>query len=342
MADLRRYFGKDRVYFDIDSNTSAQNYVTALNRALAGSRAVIAVLGPQWLDARKPDGRRRLDDPDDLVRVELETALRDGIALIPALVQNATMPPAHLLPPSLKTLAYLQAVRLATEDWAYDFGRLLETLENHAVLPASQPETAPPSELTLLATKRYERTLQATRRRAFDALTGAIELLRYPVEESSPEAARVVFHARHGRAITAMVIDAGPGLSKVVLELPTVKAVSGTAASVALAVLFSGPVPLMGLPALWAWQRRFAHGFSTTSRQCWKGEASARIRRCSPAFTPGATANGNCEPVLPPSTPRIPLPPPMAHVRQHHATTRQHTGGYLQYGSSGLRLSPGT
>ncbi|CAL9296368.1 toll/interleukin-1 receptor domain-containing protein [Streptomyces sp. SudanB66_2053] len=261
VAELRRYFGKDRVYFDIDSNASAQNYVTALNRALAGSRAVIAVLGPQWLDARQPDGRRRLDDPGDLVRVELETALRNGIALIPVLVQNATMPPAHLLPPSLKTLAYLQAVRLATEDWAYDFGRLLETLENHAVLPAPQPETAPPSELTLLTTKRYERTLQATRRRAFDALTGAIELLRYPVEESSPEAARVVFRARHGRAITAMVIDAGPGLSKVVLELPTVKAVSGTAASVALAVLFSGPIPLMGLPALWAWQRRFAHGF---------------------------------------------------------------------------------
>ncbi|MFI9202993.1 toll/interleukin-1 receptor domain-containing protein [Streptomyces sp. NPDC053048] len=260
VADLRRYFGKERVYLDIDSNTSARNYIAELNGALATSRAVIAVLGPQWLETRDPNGRRRLDAPEDLVRVELETTLRNGIALIPVLVQGATMPPPHLLPPSLKTLAYLQAVRLATEDWAYDFGRLLETLEDHAVLPAPQPDTAPPGELTVLTTKRYERTLHATRRRAFDALTGAIELLRYPVTETSPEAAQVIFHANRGRAVTAKVIDADPGWSKVVLELPTVKTGAVVAASAVVAPV-TGGAAFVSVPVLWWWQRRFAGGF---------------------------------------------------------------------------------
>ncbi|WP_171162861.1 toll/interleukin-1 receptor domain-containing protein [Streptomyces sp. I05A-00742] len=259
-ADLRGYFGKNRVYLDIDSNTSAQNYISQLNDALAASRAVIAVLGPQWLDARGPDGRRRLDVPEDLVRVELETALRNGIALVPVLVQGATMPPAHLLPPSLKTMTYLQAVRLATEDWAYDFGRLLETLEAHAVVPASGPDADPAEEFTVLTTKRYERTVQATRRRAFDALTGAVELLHYPVEESSPEAAQVIFHARRGRPVTAKVIDAGPGRSTVVLELPTVRTGVAVAATTAMAPATMG-MSFASLPALWAWQRRFARGF---------------------------------------------------------------------------------
>ncbi|MFI6853942.1 toll/interleukin-1 receptor domain-containing protein [Streptomyces sp. NPDC050416] len=259
-ADLRRYFGKDRVYLDIDSNLSAQNYVVQLKQALATSRAMIAVVGPQWLANRDAEGGRRLDDPDDLVRLELETALRNGIALIPVLVEGATMPAADLMPPSLQRLAYLQAVRLATEDWPYDFGRLLESLENHAVVPAPQPDATPPNEFTLLTTKRYERTLQASRRRAFDALTGAVELLRYPIIETSPEAAQVMFHARRGRPVTAKVIDADPGRSTVVLQLPAVKAGAIAGASLLLAGP-TGGLSFVSLPALWAWQRRFAAGF---------------------------------------------------------------------------------
>ncbi|WP_078865837.1 toll/interleukin-1 receptor domain-containing protein [Streptomyces sp. NRRL S-1448] len=259
-ADLRKYVGKERVYLDIDSNLPARDYVVVLEQALFASRVVIAVLGPQWSNTLNDQGQRRLDDSSDLVRVELETALRSGIALIPVLVGGATMPPAHELPSSLHTLARLQAVRLADEDWAYDFGRLLETLERHAVLPASVADAVPPSETTLLTTKRYERTLQASRRRAFDALTGAVELLRYPIVEMSPEAAMVTFNARRGGVVSAEVVDADPGYSTVVLKLPSVKMRAVAGVSVALAMVTNG-VSLAAGPALLAWQRRFAVGF---------------------------------------------------------------------------------
>ncbi|AQS69117.1 toll/interleukin-1 receptor domain-containing protein [Streptomyces pactum] len=259
-ADLRRYFGKDRVYLDIDSNLPARDYVVELEQALLASRVVIAVLGPQWLGSPNDRGQRRLDDPGDLVRVELETALRNGKALIPVLVGGAVMPPGHEVPPSIETLSHLQAVRLADPDWPYDFGRLLETLERHAVLPASEADTAPPSESTILTTRRYERRLQATRRRAFDALTGAVELLRYPIVEVRPEAAMVAFDARRGGAVFAEVVDADPGHSTVVLKLPSVKTGTVAGASAALAIFTNG-FSLAALPALLAWQRRFAVGF---------------------------------------------------------------------------------
>ncbi|WP_158761845.1 toll/interleukin-1 receptor domain-containing protein [Streptomyces sp. NRRL S-146] len=259
-ADLRRYFGKERVYLDIDSNLPARDYVVELERALHASRAVIAVLGPDWLSSSNDQGQRRLDESADLVRVELETALRLGKALIPVLVGGAGMPPGHELPPSLETLSRLQAVRLADSDWPYDFGRLLETLEGHGVLPASEADTAYPGEPTLLTTRRYERRLQASRRRAFDALTGAVELLRYPIIEVRPEAAMVTFNARRGGAVSAEVVDADPGHSTVVLKLPSVKTGAVAGISVGLAILTNG-VSLAAVPALLAWQRRFAVGF---------------------------------------------------------------------------------
>ncbi|THA30527.1 toll/interleukin-1 receptor domain-containing protein [Streptomyces sp. A1547] len=259
-ADLRKYVGKERIYLDIDSNLPARDYVVALEQALLESRVVIAVLGPQWSNSLNDQKRRRLDDSSDLVRVEIETALQKGIALIPVLVGGATMPPAHELPSSLQTLTRLQAVRLADEDWPYDFGRLLETLERYAVLPASEAEAVPPNEVTLLTTTRYERTLQASRRRAFDALTGAVELLRYPIAEVSPEAAMVMFNARRGGVVSAEVVDADPGYSVVVLKLPSAKMSAVVGASVALAFFTSG-ISLAAGPALWAWQRRFAVGF---------------------------------------------------------------------------------
>ncbi|MFF9090750.1 toll/interleukin-1 receptor domain-containing protein [Streptomyces sp. NPDC014991] len=259
-ADLRRYFGKERVYLDIDSNLPARDYVVELERALLASRAVIAVLGPDWLSSSNDRGQRRLDESVDLVRVELETALRHGKALIPVLVGGAAMPPGHELPPSLETLSRLQAVRLADSDWPYDFGRLLEALEGHGVFPASEADTASPGEPTLLTTRRYERRLQASRRRAFDALTGAVELLRYPIIEVGPEAAMVTFNARRGGTVYAEVVDADPGHSTVVLKLPSVKTGAVAGVSVGLAILTNG-VSLAAVPALLAWQRRFAVGF---------------------------------------------------------------------------------
>ncbi|MDF9811949.1 toll/interleukin-1 receptor domain-containing protein [Streptomyces sp. SPB162] len=260
VADLRTYFGKERVYFDLDSNRSAQDYIIQLERALLGSRAVVALIGPDWLNSSDGNGQRRLDDASDLVRLEIETALKNGIALVPVLVGGATMPSGSEMPRPLGTLARLQAVRLSDDDWPYDFGRLLETLERHAVLPIRDAKGNETAEVKVTKLRRYERTVKASRRRAFDALAGAVEMLHYPVVEVSPEAARVVFNARRGGVITGEVVDADPGSSMVVLKFPTVKNGIVAAGSLALAYSTGGWSLLVG-PALWGWERRFAVGF---------------------------------------------------------------------------------
>jgi hypothetical protein len=102
--------------------------------------------------------------------------------VVPVVVGNAMMPRLGDLPTSLRTLSRLQAQRLSDEDWAYDFGRLLETLESHGVVPsADTTESAGfDVEQAISSVRRYERTLQASRRRSYDALVGALELLSLP------------------------------------------------------------------------------------------------------------------------------------------------------------------
>jgi hypothetical protein len=66
---------------------------------------LLAVIGRKWLSAQDDEGKRRLDNPDDFVRIEIATALRRNIRVIPILLDGATVPKANELPEELKELA---------------------------------------------------------------------------------------------------------------------------------------------------------------------------------------------------------------------------------------------
>ena len=87
------------------------------------------MIGPGWLSAVDAKGVRRLDKPDDFVRMEIEAALRPEVRVIPVLVHNVAMPSAEELPPSLAPLARRNAIELRDNSWRYDVGRLIETIE---------------------------------------------------------------------------------------------------------------------------------------------------------------------------------------------------------------------
>jgi hypothetical protein len=160
---------------------------------------------------------------------------------------------------------------MSDEDWQYDFGRLLETLEKNglrASLTRVADEARKPSSSSAKVI-RYERTLQASRRRAFDALIGTVELLGYPTVEADPLAASVTFKAFY-RIVKAKVIDASPGHSKLVVELPTVD--SGTLAAVSIgAALATWGVSLLAPFGLRGLERRFAVGFLTNVQSVLEG-----------------------------------------------------------------------
>jgi hypothetical protein len=91
---------------------------------------LLALIGQRWLTSTDGDGRRRLDDPGDFVRLEIEAALNRNVRIIPILVEDAQMPSADDLPPSLGMLARRQALELSPNRFEFDIGRLIRVLDS--------------------------------------------------------------------------------------------------------------------------------------------------------------------------------------------------------------------
>ncbi len=121
---LRRTFGPTRVFRDIDTLEAGVDYAEAIEQWLAKSEVVLVVIGPRWLPAADPNGRRRLDDPDDLTRLEVAAALRRGIRVVPVLVGGAAMPSGEDLPEDLRGLARRHAHEISDRRWDYDLEQL--------------------------------------------------------------------------------------------------------------------------------------------------------------------------------------------------------------------------
>jgi hypothetical protein len=106
---LKSRFGGKQVFMDMGSLEGGDLFREDIAAALASCRALLAVIGPQWLNAADEQGRRRLDDPDDMVRSEISTALKRGVLVIPVLVQDASLPREDELPDDLKPLSQHEA-----------------------------------------------------------------------------------------------------------------------------------------------------------------------------------------------------------------------------------------
>ena len=97
---LSERLGAGRVFMDVSDLQPGQDYVAALDRALAQADCVLVVIGPRWLAAVDAAGQRRIDDPQDLVCREISAGLSRPATVIPVLVHGATMPAAEALPPA--------------------------------------------------------------------------------------------------------------------------------------------------------------------------------------------------------------------------------------------------
>lgn len=117
-------FGSDSVFMDVGSIDPGEDFVAAINEAVGDSDVLIALIGPRWLSITDNEGRRRLDNPNDFVRLEIMSALEQDIRVIPLLVRDAEMPAADELPAELEELSYRNALELSDERWDYDEERL--------------------------------------------------------------------------------------------------------------------------------------------------------------------------------------------------------------------------
>jgi len=130
---LSDYFGRDNIFIDIDTIKPGQDFVHTISSSVIECDAVIAVIGKRWLTEQDASGSRRLDRPDDLLKVEIATALNRGVTVIPVLVGGAQMPDPADLPPDLARLGRLQALEIDDTSFHHDVHRLIETLTGQPV-----------------------------------------------------------------------------------------------------------------------------------------------------------------------------------------------------------------
>jgi TIR domain len=143
-------FGRNSVFMDVDTIEPGVDFNDEIARAIGQCDVLIALIGPRWLESANARGRR-LDDPQDFVRVEIGHALDRNIRVIPTLVGGAEMPEADELPDDLVKLAKRNAVELTDKRFRSDMQALLEPLDRIAqqkrdvALPAAAVFVAPPN-----------------------------------------------------------------------------------------------------------------------------------------------------------------------------------------------------
>jgi hypothetical protein len=144
---LRDEFGRDNVFIDVDTLRPGDDFVEAIRDRLAGCDPMLVVIGPRWASAVDGQERRRLDDENDYVRLEVQTALERGVRTIPVLVERAAMPQPLDLPEPIRPLSRRHAIELSDTRWEYDIQTLVDTINVQRTLPhgAVVPSSAPAS-----------------------------------------------------------------------------------------------------------------------------------------------------------------------------------------------------
>jgi hypothetical protein len=123
---------KEAVFKDVDSIPLGIDFRQHLEKVLGQCDVVIAVIGDYWIQNKTLNARRRIDDPRDHLRMEIEMALNRDIPVIPVLVRNASMPSEEELPPSLRALAYRNGIPIRPDpDFHTDMDRLIKGIEVH-------------------------------------------------------------------------------------------------------------------------------------------------------------------------------------------------------------------
>src|SRR5215471_15541755 len=126
---LIQRFGDDQVFMDIDQIEPGEDFVEVIHRKVGTCDIAIVAIGPHWLSATDASGKRRLDDEEDFVRMEIVAALQRNIRVIPVLVDGARMPGRHDLPEALAPLCRRNAIELSETRFHADVNRLIDAIE---------------------------------------------------------------------------------------------------------------------------------------------------------------------------------------------------------------------
>ena len=129
--DVVRLFGSGAVFMDVSDIHPGKDFRQVLTDNVSKCAVLLAIIGPNWTSVTDASGARRLDQPNDFVRLEVAAALARGIDVIPVLVHGARMPTAAELPPDLQNLAYRNCFELTHARWSTEVELFSHTLRDY-------------------------------------------------------------------------------------------------------------------------------------------------------------------------------------------------------------------
>ena len=177
---LREHFGREQLFMDVDHIEPGEDFVQVIEAAVGSSAILLVVIGRRWLTSGDVTARR-LDNPNDFVRLEVASALASNIRVIPVLVQDAIMPSPQDLPADLLSLSRRNAIELSDRRWDRDVDQLISDLERFfAKQQAAQriAEQGPEQERQREAETQRQREEAARRRQAEQAAQATEEKRR--------------------------------------------------------------------------------------------------------------------------------------------------------------------
>jgi hypothetical protein len=197
---LSEHFGRRNIFMDVVAIDAGVDFSEELKDAVQGCDVLLALIGPQWLTVPDAQGKARLEDPRDYVRLEIAMALKRGIRVIPVLLQGASMPGAAALPEDLRPLAMCNAVTLTSPGFDDDMRRLVEQIEK-ALDDAEREDAERETSMKAQAAASAFRSLHQLPQPPVD-FTGRDELIAQLLED---------FQKRRGAAITGLTGMGGIG-----------------------------------------------------------------------------------------------------------------------------------
>jgi hypothetical protein len=126
---LAKRFAEDHIFMDVAGIEPGADFVDEIEKSVSSCNVLLAVIGRNWLTRRGSKRKRRLDDPNDYVRLEILAGLKRDIRIIPILVQGAEMPAADSLPEDIRKLTRKQGFDLRDSRWSNDVGALISSIE---------------------------------------------------------------------------------------------------------------------------------------------------------------------------------------------------------------------
>ena len=137
---LKNHFPSNQIFMDVDTIDPGVDFVEAVEEVVSACDVLIAVIGSRWLTSSDRTGKRRLDIAEDLVRLEIATALKRGIRVVPVLVEGATMPEVGELPDDLKALVRRNALEIGHIRFDADSEHLVNAVERALAKATEQRE----------------------------------------------------------------------------------------------------------------------------------------------------------------------------------------------------------